>query len=501
MTISVTTTHKAAESVKADALVVFVPEGKPFLHQFPEQIQKQLTQAAKNHLFTGAWGSSALIPAADGMRTQFIGLIGLGGEDALPERQVEGVRRAAGALTHEMRRHILRNVAVIVPDIEDAVSFATATLEGMELANYRFAQYRHRLAQEQERKAIVKALFVGPSSLMKDLDDELQKTIQILEGVRYTRNLVNQPASHMSPSLLVESAKKIARQPRIKLRVFNRKEAEKRKFTAFLAVARGSTEEPYVIHLTYTPAKKNRSKRKIILVGKGVTFDSGGLSLKPAPMMENMKADMGGAATVLGVFSIISKLDLNCEVHGIIPACENMPSGNAYRPGDIITAKNGKTIEVLNTDAEGRIILADALVYAVEQNPDAIIDLATLTGACVVALGDTYAGLWSNDEELREEILSSAHTTGEGIAPLPLPDEYRQTIQSSVADLRNVASLDRVGGAITAALFLREFINKTPWAHLDVAGPVYAEKSLLPYYTPGATGFGVRTMVKYLQAQ
>jgi leucyl aminopeptidase len=234
------------------------------------------------------------------------------------------------------------------------------------------------------------------------------------------------------------------------------------------------------------------------LVGKGITFDSGGLSLKPADYMEAMKIDMAGAAAVLGIFSVLPSLALGTEVHGVIAACENMPSGTAYRPGDILTAKNGKTIEVLNTDAEGRITLADALSYAVEQKPDAVVDLATLTGACLIALGDTYAGLWSTDAGLRRKLLAAAGAVGEGLVSLPLPEEYKPMIESKVADVRNTAT-SKWGGAITAALFLREFVGSVPWAHLDIAGPAYAEHEWLPYNGVGATGYGVRTLISFLE--
>ncbi len=264
-------------------------------------------------------------------------------------------------------------------------------------------------------------------------------------------------------------------------------------------MAQGSKQEPYVIHLAYAPRDLAAGAAvKIFLVGKGITFDSGGLSLKPADAMETMKIDMAGGATVLGVFAALAELQLNVEVHGVVAACENMPSGSAFRPGDILTARSGKTIEVLNTDAEGRVTLADALSYAVAHEPAAVVDVATLTGACMVALGETHAGLMSNDEATAAGLLAAAEITGEGLVRLPLPDEYRVMIESKVADVRNTATT-KWGGAITAALFLREFVGKVPWAHLDIAGPSYAEREWLPYFEPGATGFGVRTLLEFLE--
>jgi len=284
----------------------------------------------------------------------------------------------------------------------------------------------------------------------------------------------------------------------------NRAQAQKKKFFGFLAVARGSKEEPYVIHLTYKPKKK--AKKTLVVIGKGITFDSGGLSLKPAQSMEDMKIDMAGAAAVLGLFSILPTLKPDIEIHGIIAACENMPSGHAYRPGDVITTMKGKTIEVLNTDAEGRITLADALLYAEGLKPDAMIDLATLTGACAVAVGDTHAGLFGNTEQLNEQLMNAARKSGEGLVEFPMPEEYRPTVQSRIADVRNTSAM-KVGGAITAALFLQEFVGAStdtakpiPWAHVDIAGPAHAEVPLIPYWQFGATGYGVRTLVQFIEA-
>jgi leucyl aminopeptidase len=313
------------------------------------------------------------------------------------------------------------------------------------------------------------------------------------------RDLVNKPAGEMQPRTLVKEAQALAQSSSsISVTAWNRKQALAQGFTAFLAVAQGSVEEPYIIHLTYTPP--TAAVKKVFVVGKGITFDSGGLNLKPTGYMEAMKLDMAGAAAVLGLFSVLPKLGLPIEVHGVLAACENMVSGSSYRPGDILRAKNGKTIEVLNTDAEGRIVLADALSFAAEHKPDVIIDLATLTGACVVALGETHAGLWSNDSVLSEALLSAARATGEGLAAMPMPSEYHQYLESRVADVRNVRGpTERIGDAIYAAFFLREFVGKNSWAHLDIAGPAYMEKDILPYYPLGGTGYGVRTLVEYLR--
>jgi len=330
----------------------------------------------------------------------------------------------------------------------------------------------------------------------KSATADIKRAGVVVKAVALARDLVNQPANHMAPETLVAEARRIAAaSPSIKIKILNREQARKQGFTAFLAVAQGSDTEPYVIHLTYKPKK---SERTVALVGKGITFDSGGLSLKPAEYMESMKSDMGGAATVLGAFSALSELKPSVTVHGIIATCENMVSGSAYRPGDVITAKNGKTIEVLNTDAEGRITLADALTYACELKPDTVIDLATLTGACMAGLGETVAGLWGNDHDLMAELQGAGQIAGERLETMPMPEEYEVQMESLVADLRNIGT-SRYGGAITAAIFLREFVTNVAWAHLDIAGPSYYDKQQVSYLGRGGTGFGVRTILEYLR--
>ena len=303
----------------------------------------------------------------------------------------------------------------------------------------------------------------------------------------------------MSPVKLAKEAQGIARRSKlINVNILNREQARREKFNAFLAVAGGSAEEPCVIHLKYVPIAGNNKRKKLWVVGKGVTFDSGGLSIKPAEHMELMKSDMAGAAAVLGLFAVLERMALDVEVHGLIAACENMPSGTAYRPGDVLTALNGKTIEVLNTDAEGRITLADALSFAAKSEPNAIIDLATLTGACLVALGETVAGLWSNNEELKQKVVQAANQTGERVETMPMPEEYESKLDSPIADMQNIPS-SRYGGAISAAMFLREFVGDVPWAHLDIAGPSYVEQRYLTYWNRGATGYGVRLLVRLLE--
>jgi leucyl aminopeptidase len=316
---------------------------------------------------------------------------------------------------------------------------------------------------------------------------------QVIPGVFLARDLINEPASVSTPTYLADHAAKILRSDGIRGEIWGPAKIKAAKMAGLLAVARGSIEEPRFIKLIYTPTGK--PKKKIALVGKGITFDSGGLSLKPPKSMETMKHDMSGGAAVLGVMSVISHLKPQVHVTGYVPATENLPSGTAQKPGDIIRYKNGKTVEVLNTDAEGRLILADALIQAVNDIPDVIIDLATLTGACVVALGSQIAGLFSNSQELSETLIRCGKEAGEQLWPLPLVREYKDDIKSTVADIKNTGSGN--AGAIAAALFLQEFVGEVPWAHLDIAGPAFSEKDS-SYVPKGGTGFGVRTLARYL---
>jgi leucyl aminopeptidase len=292
---------------------------------------------------------------------------------------------------------------------------------------------------------------------------------------------------------LAETAAEIAEEHRMKLKVGDRKWAAKHNMGAFLAVAKGAGEEPKFIVLEHNGDRKDLDT--VVLVGKGITFDTGGISIKPSERMGMMKTDMGGAAAVLGAMKTVGLLNIPLRVIAIVPSTENMPDANAYRPADVIKASNGKTIEIISTDAEGRMVLADGLVYAGRYNPKAVIDLATLTGACVIALGSTAAGLFSSDDALRDKLIAAGDRVQERVWPMPLWDEYKEYIKSDVADVKN--SGGRPAGAATAAIFLKQFTDY-PWVHLDIAGMVYSEKAK-PYSPAGATGFGVRLLTEFLR--
>lgn len=368
------------------------------------------------------------------------------------------------------------------------------------LSNYYFDVFKSREEQKKLTR-LEKLVFLiqKHAAFKKVLEDGFAYGKLLTDGVTLSRDLVNQPASHLHPETLEQEAFVIEKesQGKITVEVLDEDECKRLGMGAFLGVAQGSDRKPKFIILHY----KGVAKKKICLVGKSITFDSGGLSLKPSESMETMKMDMAGGATILGIFKVLANLgkaDTVPEVYGILPACENMPSGKALKPGDVVTALNKKTIEVLNTDAEGRLALADGLSYAEEHiKPDILIDLATLTGACMVALGRDISGLFGNDQKLIDDVIKNAKLEGEELWPLPLYKPYAKSMKSDIADLKNITS-GRYGGAITAALFLAEFVKKDHWIHIDIAGPAFNEGTPHDIIPKGGTGWGVLTIMRFL---
>jgi len=329
----------------------------------------------------------------------------------------------------------------------------------------------------------------------KALEEGAKLGAVMAEAVLFARTLVSEPSNVLTPERMAEEAKKVAKEGGLEIKVYGPKECEKMGMGAYLAVAKGSAHEARFIHLSYKP---KGAKFHLGLVGKGLTFDSGGLSIKPADGMGAMKSDMSGSAAVLGAMKAIAALKPKVAVDAVMAMAENMPDGAAYRPGDVLKAMNGKTIEVLNTDAEGRLTLADALTYVQRQKVDAVIDLATLTGACVVALGPDFSGAMGNDQTLVDEVLAAAKESGDEIWQLPLPAAYNKYIKSDVADVANISRI-RWGGALTAGLFLQNFIKDgTPWLHLDIAGPALRDDDGTDAHKGEGSGVGVRTLVRYV---
>ncbi len=484
----------------ADLLVMGTYEQEntknPFMETLNVALHGKLLKRMKTSNFEGKVGQQLLLPAPDMMDVDYVLIVGLG---PMMQGAADAARQASGIAVQTAKKLGLSTIALEFlgedDDQFDAHAVAQGMVEALLLADYDFVLYK-----ETAEIAVITSVTIvaedGRDAMKarRVLDD----TTHIADGVNVARDLVNTPAGDMTPTRLAEAAKEIAKtSDMISLKILDKKECEKLNMGAYLSVAEGSEAPPKFIHLTYTPTKK--AKKRVAIVGKGVTFDSGGLSIKPSNSMMTMKCDMAGSATVLGLFATLGRLQPSVEVHGIIAATENMINGKATRPGDIVKASNGKTIEVLNTDAEGRLTLADALHYAAGLEPDYTIDLATLTGACVVALGEEISALHGNDDELNGKILDAAKRSDEDMWLMPLPSRYASQIKSDIADLRNIAKT-RYGGSLTAALFLQNFVAEgMKWAHIDIAGPAFAERPIGSYLQKGGTGYGVRTLARFLK--
>ena len=373
-------------------------------------------------------------------------------------------------------------------DEELAESFVT----GLLLGTYQYTEYK-TVGRDKIKEIMEMVLLVEQAERLKLVQDRVKMGTVISDAVCMARDLVNGPSNSITPAALVEKARRMANVYSMGIQVLEVSEADTLGMGAFVAVAKGSQEPGKFIVLEHN---RDRGFDTLVLVGKGITFDSGGISIKPSDGMERMKDDMSGAAAVLGTLEAAAQLQLPLHLIGIIPATENLPSGKAYKPGDILKTLSGQTVEVISTDAEGRLILSDGLTYGLRYKPKAVIDLATLTGACVVALGDYVMGLFGNDEALVKRIEEASAKTGEKVWRMPLWDEYFDYIKSDVADFKNVGT--RAGGAIIGAIFLSKFVEKTPWVHLDIAGPASITKDR-PYIPKGGTGAGVRLLVQLLR--
>ena len=490
----------------SDLLVILHPHKTPFasnriLAQVNTLFNSKLFELLQEDHFLGKSLEAVVVPSFGRLPSKKVLCLGMGDRAklGLDTYRILGAQIYKRAAALKAKTLAIEWPSVVARD-EATAEQAEAFFEGLWLASYTFHTFKGTLHEMRSKEASV---LEQVTIMTKDHAEKnaIQRGIEeaniLSEATMFARTLVNTPSGHMTPQDLAEVAKKVAGASKyISLEILSPEKMQALGMEAALAVGRGSDHPPVGVHLIYR--SKGKAKKRVALIGKAVTFDSGGLSIKPADGMMTMKIDMAGAAAVLGVFQALPALNLQGEVHGIFLAVENMPSGKAYRPGDVVKAMNGVTIEVLNTDAEGRVTLADALSYANTFVPDVIIDLATLTGACVVALGDELSGLMTTDEKLAEQLLKAAHTAGEGLWRLPLHAPYGELIKSKVADIKNIGG--RSGGAITAGLFLQHFVGKTSWAHLDIAGPAYAEKETRPDLPFGATGYGVRTLLRYLQS-
>jgi len=476
---------------KTSVLCAFVLENsnEPLgLGKMNEKIKSSVKEAVIET--KGKIGGISIVSTLGIIPAKKILIAGLGPKNKL---STDVLRNVSGKIAQKIRSMGLPEFAIIVPSgfPIDSNSSISAIIEGSILSMYSFDTYK----KEKSEKSPNLSILVSNSQNAQKI---ISKAEIVSQGVIYTRSIANLPPNDCSPSRLASFANAVATKNRLKCKIISKDELRKKGFGGISAVGQGSKNEPKLIILEHNNGRRN--DKPVVLVGKAVTFDTGGISLKPGDKMDEMKFDKCGGCTVLGIMKVVSELKLPINVVGIIPSVENMPGSESYRPGDIVRLFSGKTAEILNTDAEGRLILADALSYGIKQySPKSVIDFATLTGACIVALGNNVAALVSNNQRLSEKIKKSSEKTSEEIWQLPINDDYMDMIKSSVADMRNIG-MGRAAGTITAAAFLANAVDDVPWAHLDIAGTAWTQDaSKKKSYNPkGATGFGVRLIIDYL---
>jgi len=478
--------------IEADAIVVNLFEGVEHPSGATAAVDKALDGAISSLIsrggVNGKFGEVNIVHTFGKLPAGIVAITGLGRRE---DFNVDRIRGVTGEFCRALRKVNCHKIATIlhgagIGGVELEAS-AKAITEGALLGLYTFAKYKKPEYENIKEMLIV----VREEEIVPILERSINKGKLIAEAVNLARDMGNEPANYMTPSQMAEVAREIASKYDLEIKVFDREGIEAMGMGALLGVAKGSNQPPKLIILSYRGDE--HSEKTLGFLGKGITFDSGGISIKPSEGMADMKDDMAGAAAVMTAIAAIARLKPKINVTAIIPATENLPSGTALKPGDVLKAMSGKTIEVISTDAEGRLILADALSYAQELGLSPLIDLATLTGACRVALGMLYSGLFGNDQDWVDKVLSAAQRTGEKMWHMPMPEEYKEQIKSEIADIKNTGN--RYGGAITAALFLAEFAGNAPWVHIDIAGPRLSNKES-GYIVKGATGFGVRTLIE-----
>jgi len=404
------------------------------------------------------------------------------------------LRQAVGKAAPSLRTAGARDVTVLVEGFgRDLEEVSQALVEGSLLGLYRFLKYKTNEENDRNRDVTTITLLTGTAGAIKALQAGARSGVMIADSTAMVRDMVSSPPVDMTPTIIAAKARELGRQFGFKVQVLERAQMQKLGMGALLGVAAGSVQPPKFIIMEYRKGGKNPL---IALVGKTITFDSGGISIKPSENMDKMKDDMSGGAAVLGAMRTVAALRLPLNIVGLLPATENMPSGSAYKPGDVLRTMSGQTIEVMNTDAEGRLILSDALAYACRYKPAAIVDIATLTGACRIALGQEATGMLGTDEKLKEKIREAGEKTGERVWEMPLWEGYYDQIKSDIADMKNTGGRD--GGLITAAALLSKFVQKYPWVHLDIAATAWTEKDR-PYTPKGATGIGMRLLTQFLR--
>jgi leucyl aminopeptidase len=476
----------------ADAIVVNVFEGVEQPGGATAAVDRVLEGAISSLISRGEakgkFEEISIVHTLGKLPARIVAVVGLGKRE---DFDADKVRRVTGQFCRALRKLNCHRIATILHGagtggIKSETS-AQAIAEGAILGLYTFTKYRKPEYEDLKEMLIV----VREKEKVPTLEAVVGKGTLIAEATNLARDMGNEPANYMTPSQMAEIAEEMVGKYGLECKVFGREDMERMGMGALLGVAKGSSQPPKLITLAYKG--DGASEKALGFLGKGITFDSGGISIKPSEAMSDMKDDMAGAAAVMAALAAIAQLKPKINITGIVPCTENLPSGTALKPGDVLKAMNGKTIEVISTDAEGRLILADALSYAVKQRLSPLIDLATLTGACRIALGLFYSGLFGNDQDWTDRVLKAAERTGERMWHMPMPEEYKEQNRSDIADIKNTGN--RFGGAITAALFLAEFVDNTPWVHVDMAGPRLSNRES-GYTVKGATGVGVRTLVE-----
>jgi leucyl aminopeptidase len=484
--------RESPASLAVPAIVVYCFEDDPLSSgtaaSLPQETRSLLAELKESGELKGKAYERTLVHRPAGLAAQKLLVVGAGKKEQFKPFQSG---RLAGAAARFLRSRGVHQMAWVAGDATDAAQIESV-VEGVLMAEYDADVYRTERNGDYHVDSFV---IVGENlDTSAELNAAVQRGRAIAEAANFTRSLVNEPANRMTPSILARQAREMAERMGLEFAELGAEEIAGLKMGAFLAVAQGSAEPPRLLALRYLP--KDAPESPVIgLVGKGITFDSGGISLKSAQHMHEMKTDMAGGATMLGVMQAIARIKPNVRVIAVIPATENMPGGKAYRPGDVITSMSGKTIEVLNTDAEGRLALADSLTYARQLGCNVLIDAATLTGAIVVALGNVTTGVFGRHQEWIDRVVASGAETGERMWQMPVDDDYRDLYKSSIADMANTGG--RPGGSITAAMFVGEFAEDTPWVHLDIAGTAWSNDEE-PWLAKGPTGVPVRTLVHLL---
>jgi leucyl aminopeptidase len=490
--MQITLETKPFATIESDALVSYVfEEADPVqgriteIDQFTDGLLRKLARSGE---LTGKPLEMTLVHSPRGLKAERLLLVGAGKREKFDAAML---RKLAGAALRYLKARSVKRLAFLLRENDLTETGAQMVVEGVLAANFEADKYK---SEKKEVKSVDAVLLAGfPDEHRATADKGLARGRTIADALNFARDLINEPSNKLTPKILAEKAAAMAKEAGLNVEILDEKRIAELKMGALLSVAQGSVEPPRMMIVTYTPPNAKPGAPVIGLIGKAVTFDTGGISIKPSDGMEKMKYDMAGGATMLGVMRALASLKPNVKVICVVPSTENMPGGRAQKPGDIQTAMSGKTIEVLNTDAEGRLILADGITYAKQLGATHLVDAATLTGAIVVALANVNVGVFGSDQPFTDKLLASAKAAGEKMWQMPIDDDYREFIKGTVADIQNIGS-GKGGGAITGAMFIKEFTGDSPWVHLDIAGTAWNDDAK-PWLAKGPTGVALRTLV------